>query len=383
MVDYKLLIIGNIYDNHLIRLIKNLKGYNKNILVDVISEKQDVQDPRGILELIDTIYWFYPPKANCKILNICQRISDFNVLLNHIASDKHYDIVNIHFPRYEYTFSIPYLNKIANYMVLTPWGSDVYRVSKIKKAILRCLYSNADFVCCNKNRFGQDVRKIFGLPLNKLVNLDIGSETIDYIFEYKDIFNPQQSRKMLSLEGDYFITCGYNAQKSQRHTQIIEAICRIRKQLPQKLTLLFPMTYPNDAQYIEEIKDLVKKNNLQAYFFTEYLNIPELFALRHSTDMFVHVQTTDANAASVQEYLALGKNVINGSWLRYKELEIDLMVPYHIANNIDSLSSTIYNAYKSGAITINSKVLDYIESYGWKKWIIQWNSFFCSLIKTY
>lgn len=39
--DYKLLLIGNVYDNHLVRFIKHLKIENPNILIHCFSLRLD------------------------------------------------------------------------------------------------------------------------------------------------------------------------------------------------------------------------------------------------------------------------------------------------------------------------------------------------------
>ena len=375
MFDYKLLIIGNIFDSHLIRFIRNLKKFNNNILIDVITFKQQNPIPEEITELTNSVYYFTPNTQQKLFVQVFQRIHKFNVLLKDILQVIHYDIVNIHYPYYDYAFALRHLKKMADNIVLTPWGSDVYRISKTKLYILKFLYHNVDYVCNPDTRFGKDVRKIFNLKKEQIINLSMGSETIDYIVEHKETETVSEARHNLALEGDYFITCGYNAHSAQNHVAIVDGISRIKNIFPGQLSLIFPMTYPKNSNYIEKIKAYVLSKGLKAYFFTDYLDLPTLLRLRQSTDMFIHVQDTDANAASVQEYLLLEKKVLNGEWLRYDNMEIDGEIPYTLVKDLNSISEAVVNSLNKKT-EISSKLYDYLVSSGWNKWIIQWDTFF-------
>lgn len=373
--DYKLLIIGDLYDNHLIRFIRNLKDCNQNTLIDAMTFSQQGSVPNEIIDFVNEIYWFNIQTTDIRIIRDIQRICKLRSFLKNISKNNHYNVVNIHFPVFEYSFCVSELKKVADNIVLTPWGSDVYRAGIKRLNILKYLYRKADYICNPNTRFGKDVREIFRLRDNQIVNLSIGSDTIDYIVDHKDKITPYNSRKELLLTGDCFITCGYNASPAQNHKAIIDGIVKYQNTYPGKISLIFPMTYPKNEEYILEIKEYVRKKGLNAYFFTDYLDLHSLFCLRQSTDMFIHVQNTDANAASVQEYLLLGKNVLNGEWLRYDNMEIDGKIPYTLIKDLNSISNAIEKAL-NGKIEISKKLYDYIASYGWKYWIVRWDTFF-------
>ena len=79
--------------------------------------------------------------------------------------------MNIHYPKVEYCLSVKYFKQLADKILLSPWGSDVYRVGKRKLAILKYLYRKADFVCASDTRFGKDLCEIFKLLPIQNVNL--------------------------------------------------------------------------------------------------------------------------------------------------------------------------------------------------------------------
>lgn len=378
-IAYSLLITGDIFDNHIIRFIGNLKEENPSVTIDVLATKNGNSIPDRIKTIVRNIYWINETYSKNKYSREFNKIFSIRSVLKHIGRNNHYNIVNIHFPIEEYGFAVGLFRNLADTILITPWGSDIYRCGKRGLFLLNRLFYESDYVCGTGNRFNKDVQKLFHLPDSKFVNLDIGSETIDYITEKKSEIDATTARRLLNLDGDYFITCGYNAHKEQHHLAIIDSINSIKKSLPSNTVLIFPLTYPKDEQYINEIKKRLTDCSLHSALFVDYLQLSDLFLMRQATDMFIHVQSTDANAASVQEYILLGKNVVNGSWLRYSELETKGL-PYHLTESLDSLPQSILESFEDGPTKVSEDTMNYIASYGWKPWIKKWNTFFISTL---
>ena len=372
---YKILVVGNIYDNHLVRFVSNLKIENPKVEIDVLPIFRSGEVPERAKNAITNVFWIDEVESTNKIVRAYKKIKGLRNLVMQLSANRHYDIINIQYPSSESYFMIDHFRKMGKVILVTPWGSDVYRSGRITRRLLKRIFDGADYVCGTGNRFSKDVQQIFNIPNKKMVSLDIGSESIDYFVENKDVLSKQEAKEKIGIKSDYVITCGYNAHTEQNHLEIIDAINEIRKELPKDLLLIFPMTYPRNPEYINEVKQKAKQYNLNTRFFENFLNLEELFLMRQATDMFIHVQTTDANAASVQEYILLNKNVVNGSWLRYSELE-QYGLPYYIAESLPNLSQTILDAYRKGNKQVSEKTLQYIASYGWKPWIKKWNEFF-------
>ena len=379
-VGYKLLVVGNIYDNHLIRFVSNLYEENPLVDIDFFATINGGEVSDRVKKAVKDIYKVKGVDSNNKFIRKFQRILRTRMALRSIERRKHYNVVNIHFPLEEFGFAVGPFKKLGDSILVTPWGSDVYRSGKRSRFLLKRLYKGADRICGTGNRFSKDVQKIFNVPESKFVKLDIGSETIDYISEKRNDIGAEDARRKLGLSGEYFITCGYNAHTEQHHLIILDAIYQIKDMLPKETVLLLPLTYPKNESYIKEIKERVKKYEMRAVYYENYLQIEDLFLVRQSTDMFIHVQSTDANAQSVQEYILLSKNVLNGSWLRYCELEMD-GIPYHLTDTLKSLPQAIRKSFEQGPVKVSESTIDYIASYGWKPWIKKWNDYFISTLK--
>lgn len=377
-MEYRLLIIGNIHDRHIHRFIKNLKMENSMVNIDVLSILTEPYCPINLKKDVGNCY-FLPVSKNW--YSRVPIIKTVNIILSLISlvksiSNQRYDIINIHFPMFYYRFIMKFLKTMTKTILVTPWGSDVYRVNGIKKQLCQKIYSDATYICGTGNRFSKDVAQIYDIPQNKFVNLDIGSETIDYITTYRNIITPHEAKLQLGLQDRYIITCGYNGSKAQNHMAIIDAIHSVHHDLPRNVVLLFPMTYGGDTEYITMLVDKLDRLSLSYRIFTEYLPLETLFLLRQATDIFIHIQTSDANSATVHEYLLCNKKVINGSWLRYNELEIEGKPPYFITEDVSNLGRDIVQAYNAEILELPGSTENYIMNYGWRRWIVKWNRFF-------
>lgn len=382
--NYSLLLLGNFYDYHMMRFVKNLKKENPNAVIDAFTPSlkgrnlsDDYLNCYRECRMVSFFTFFSKVPLIREIENILNWYRYFHIF----AKDHRYNVINIHYPSYVMWFILKDLKKIADKMVITPWGSDVYRIGCLKRAILKRVYNAADYVTGQGNRFTGDFLRIFNAPKQKLVYAYIGSDLIDYIVKHQSHCKPTDAKILLGIEDNYVITCGYNASESQQHLKIIESIGRVRHELPNNLVLIFPVTYPKRQRYVDTLKKAVEDIGVRALFFTDYLELEQLFIVRQATDMFIHIQTTDANSASVKEYLLLGKNCICGSWLVYDDVEDVNYKPYHSVDSIKKLSVVIAEAYHEGSPKIKDDVIRYIVDLGWSHAAKSWNNLYMSISK--
>ena len=376
---YKVLFVGQIYDHHLRRVISRLKEENPNAIIDVFSLNGTRPLTDDIKDLVRN--WYFPFKQEhvTKFTSLKVAVAYLfksRNLLRLIAQKEHYDCVNIHFPLFFYAYIIKELKSLSNTLLITPWGSEVYRPQGWKLKLTKRVFDAADKVCGIGNRFNSDVQRIFNIPSEKFVYLDIMSDSIDAMAEYRGTV--EEAKRYFSVENSYVITCGYNASPAQQHEEIIDSINSVKDRLPPKLVLFFPMTYSKVDSYMQHIKNKLGQTGIPYRIFEDYLTQEELVYLRNSTDMFVHMQKTDANCSSLQEYIICKKKIVNCSWIRYGELEQFGSVPYFIANDFDSLGQDILDAIAAPAKEIPQGLLDMLIGGGTKEMIKKWDAFFNS-----
>lgn len=387
---YRIFIVGIFgIPSHIIRFIRNLKLSNPLVEITLFSDRPYgafSQEISGYIE--EYIQWKKRPKWLSRRIKYKSLIGVFDLYLqmNRISKTNHYDIVNIHYPQFFMSYVMRQLKKMSKAIVVSPWGSDVLRLEgKEKRRKLARVFRKADYTTIGKKGdVGKTLINEMGIEENKFHPIGWGSETIDYINEHLSEVSVEEAKRKLGLENRYVITCGYNAFEEQRHEVMIQAIHSIKEQLPENLTLLFPVTYgysygTRKNKYVARLKQLCEDLEVKAVFYEDYLSVADLFYLRQGTDMFIHIQTTDSGNSSLQEYVLCGKKVVHGSWIHYPYLEKYEPLFYFPVEDLEHLDEAILNAYHSENIKVPNEVVEHIQNRGWKAKMKLWDDFFASI----
>lgn len=375
---YSILLVINAYDKHIQRLIEHLRSYNSDAYIAVWTTDYEQDVPNNIAELINasyTTHCLFKFGKKIPVIRVVNRI--FSILRAvKVIPYNVFDVVNVHYPSFFQSFVRKDLKKRCNKLLVTPWGSDVYRVSRLQRFFLKKLFFEADIVTGSDTRFRTDFMKIMNVPMSKIANVDIGSDMIDYISSNINNIPVEAAKQKFGIKGQYVITCGYNGSPAQNHFLIFDEIKKIKTKLPSNLCLLLPMSYGCNKTYIEEVKRYLEKLEFNYVVVDSYLSVEELLMLRLATDMFVHMQKSDAKSLSVQEYLLANKIVVNAEWLRYRELEKYGTTPYLVAEDFSQLSNRILDACTITNYHLDENVKEQIEGYGWNKWIVKWDALY-------
>lgn len=375
---YSVLIIGNFESVFIVQYVKHLKKCNPNALLYFWGYTREESDSdRSFLSCYEDYCLFdvrsiMNSAVGWRLKAIVRMRENFKAFI----TGKHFDYLNVHYIKPEYVFLLDYFKQCASCLVLSPWGSDVLGINWFYRQLVKKTFNAADFVTGSGNRFSEDFKRIFSVPESKFVPCIIGTEPIGYIFEHKKQIDTNEAKHQLGIDNHFVITCGYKAIESHQHLKIIDAVSKVKKQLPDNLLLLFPLTYPNNSEYVQVIKQKVEENGLKAVYFEHFLDIPHLFLLRQATDIFIHVQPTDASSGSLWEYILCEKKIINGSWLQYPELIKDGKKPYFELDSMENLGQTIVDVWQSEDIKIHQDLFQFFEKKQWKVVIEDWDRLF-------
>lgn len=392
MKKYSILIVGlKCYYGHLIEFITNLK--KKNPLVDIALATSSI--PNKVHdELSPYVTQIVEYKSFNKrwlprfVLSWINALS-CRLLFSKLHLHCHFDIVDIHFANPFVKHAMPVFKKMTKNIVITPWGSDVLRVEDERDIRdLRNIYAQARYITVlPDSQLGKCAIEKFKVNPNKMVELGWGGEFFDYIQDNSINVTVEEAKARFGLTDRYVITCGYNTQKSQRHEVIIDAINEVKNQLPDNLTILIPRTYAvykgkteEKDRYVDSLKEKCKLYNLNLIVVEEHLDLADLLKLRMATDIFVHIQITDAGSRSVMEYVACNKKVVHGSWVKYAYLEDYKPSCYFPVDQLEQLGACIVKAYNGHVEELPQEVWNVILERGWNYKMGLWNGFFESLV---
>lgn len=380
---YSLLVIAlYCYSGHAKAFINHLKAKNPLIDLTLLTNK-----PELMSTLLDDksvkIVSYNVSSVKCSFSWLRHWIIKYKQIrfFANFSKDKQYDIVNVHFANKYMPYVFKYLRRMSKNIVVTPWGSDILRKDNEYLNHLAGLYVNADYISTDKDSpLGKKIIDVFNIDPNKIVCSSFGTDIVDFAVKDGNSLSQENAKQRFGLNGRYVITCGYNGINNHRHKDIIEAINKVKDRLPDNLTLLFPMTYLKNDIYMEECKQKCTEYDINAVFLTEYMSVEDVYKLRKATDMFVHVQTTDANSGTVKEYILCDKKIVHGSWIKYDELEAFQPLFYFPVDRLEDLGEAIVKAYKSDKIKISQGVLDIVVRCGWDYRITRLNEFFMSIV---
>ena len=384
---YSLLIVGLYCYYHIAAIINHLKERNPLVDVTLLTDKPDEMKKKLRDESITIVHYEVQPiryifnRLGLKPWVTRHRLRKF---MTDFSKNRRYDIVNVQCPNRDVSFVYKQLRALSDNIVVTPWGSEVLRQDnkKILKQLGR-FYRQADYIATAKRTpLGKRIIDEFKVEPNKIIDNFFGTDIIDFAIKNGDSILQEDAKQRFGLAGRYVITCGYNQRRAQRHKEIIDAISQVRGQLPENLTLLFPMSYgkSKNETNLDECKKTCKERGIDALFITEFLTVEDTYKMRKATDMFIHVQPTDASSASVQEYILCDKKIIHGSWIKYEELEKYKPLFYFPVDRMEDLGEVIVKAYHSNSIEIPQGVIDYVKSSGWESKTTKMNNFFMSIV---
>lgn len=376
----KILLIGSAIDSHLVRLIRSVKQFDVDNCINF-----DILDVWGstvcsssyVGKLYNKKKHFGPICYKIPILSRFVNYYDNKKTIKELASD--YDLINIH---YITPFTIHVwsdLRKKSKRILISPWGSDLYRIDENVKKKYKVFFTKVPLLSCPQGRFRTYIQDNFAIPQSKLLDLGFGSETIDSIMAYSR--EKETAKEEMGYPGKFVITCGYNRVPAQNHIKIIQSIIAVKEYLPKNLLLVFPFTYGNASDnYKKSLIGLLSKNKFDYCFIESYLTNDKNACLRYSTDIFIHFQDTDAASASIIEHILAGSIVLNADWLRYPELEQFGECPYICFSDENDLSNKLKDVVlKNTKVIVNNKCMEYIKKKSWHEVGRQWFQFYKSL----
>jgi len=257
--------------------------------------------------------------------------------INQFLNSERFDVVNIHYSRWVYLFSLRALAKSR--FVITFYGSDFYRASDGIKNLQKKIYERADSLSFTNALTKDAFIKYFQTFEEKSVVCRFGLKTLDYIDKNRDKTKPEIRSVLGYAQDKVIVTCGYNATQGQQHIQMIDALKKIDVKTLEKIQFIFPMTY-GDMCYKEQVQSMLDKSNLNYMMLEKYLYEDDNAYVKLASDIMINILETDSFSGSMQEFLYAENYVITGSWLPYELFDKEGVV-YAKVDSIDELGRAL------------------------------------------
>lgn len=382
----RILIIGNWGTTHVRRFLTVLSQkveFDQDLIVDTFDP--GLAKCQYNVGTIGTDYKFAKEGLLGKLYRI-RKIGTFLAnrarvsMLDEILKKNKYDLVNIHFLPVCAVDYVRVAHKNGVKTLLTPLGSDVLRLPDYFLSRVTSAFQETDFVSFNTiTGFCKVVSEKFGIKQDKIVNLGYGSEVLSHMLNMTDGYSRQElSLKAGIPNSKYNIVCGYTASVAQHQDLMLHAIVKNKEILPEDYQIIIPLSYgPDKVQLQTELRKICEENGLRYYIIDRFLTDEEMAAFRTITDLFIHIQPTDAYNASLQESLFGGSTVINGQWLPYPSLE-RYGSPFIICKSLETLSDNIEYVLSKKLIgnNMHPNVKAEISSNAWSNKIIAWVNYY-------
>lgn len=221
------------------------------------------------------------------------------------------------------------------------YGSEFLRANKFGLWCVDRVFSLSDSIVCDSSAELDALKNCFPRYSSIMSCCYFGSSIIDRLLT---ISQSTASHKLFS-GGKKVIMCGYNGLRQQQHLKVIESLREVAKEF----YWIFPMTYYNsDLDYRQEVIKLLNELNIDYVILDRFLTEEEWARYLFSTDIFIHMQVSDAFSSSISEHLLLGHILINGSWLQYKDLDDNGI--YYISSDFQNIKKNlleVLNNYQS------------------------------------
>ena len=230
--------------------------------------------------------------------------------------------------------------------VCTFWGSDLLRASdRALRQMLPYLRRCDRLTACNE-RMRDKLRQSCGEELYQKTRMTIwgqdGFAAIDRVLSNE---TREDCRAHYGIRpGNYVVSIGYSADNAQHQLEVVEALSALPKENLSHMTLVLQQTYvKRDPAYMERVRQAAEALPCQVVVLRDFLDLTETARLRLCADLFILAISTDAFAASMQEYLYAGAVFLMGDWLGYPQLD-ELGIPINRFHEYKELPALVQQA---------------------------------------
>lgn len=317
----KILLIGDANSIFISNYAKWLRKLNSHIRVDVLTVAPLKEN---IASCYDNIIDFTALKGFKAIdgLKGLRRILLIFLYVRILPQIKDYTFIHFHFIsplRYSLITLVRKYTKAK--IILSVWGSDMYRLNKYDKVGFLSSCNNADLISFGNTESIKFFKNNYNWKKDNVVHCRFGLAPLDSLANLGKTKSECKSELGWSLD-KLSIAIGYNLSEGQQHLKILEQFkSQDLLSLSDKIELILPISYGGSLNYKKQILNALGDMPYKFFVYDKYLYDAEIARLRMACDVMIQVQTTDQFSGSMQEHIYAGNLVVTGSWLPYQTMK--------------------------------------------------------------
>lgn len=293
----------------------------------------------------------------------------------------HFDVLHIQNMNSAYVLPSFFARKQFKKIVLTYWGSDLYRSNSVQRLMTLPLLQKADIITMMSKDMLDYFSKlsfVFSRHKNKCQVIDFGDMLYPIIDKLKSGDVSVYKKEFGINEDRIVITIGYKGRPEMRQLESVLSLLPYQETIAHRVHLFFPLFTMEDKD-IEKLANALDKTSYQYTLYPEFMYEEQVSRLRVITGIFVNPQTTDALSNAMLESLYAGAAVANGSWLKYSILD-DMGVLYYKFDTMDELGKVVSSLVDSIETIKKETIINRDKIYeisSWeslqKKWLALYN----------
>ena len=208
------------------------------------------------------------------------------------------DVVHVHWAH----FAVAVRSVWRGPLVVTAWGSDVYRSETFSAEEWRALGDTlraAELVTCDSADLAQTIRTSFGVHTERVAVVQWGVDT--------DLFHPEGAdrRAGLGLIGREVIFSARSFAPVYNQETVIAAFAQVHRRHPRAFLLM--KRYGGDPAYLERIRaDIAARGLTDDVRILEAVAYEDMPSLYRTADVMVSIPLSDAAPMSLFEAMAAG-----------------------------------------------------------------------------
>lgn len=292
------------------------------------------------------------------------------------------DVCHIHYAHKSSCLLYRMFKKNFKKLIVSFWGTDILKPPKKEAEQQKKTLPYADKITVTVENSKDVFVKRFGEGYNdKLVIAHFPSGAVPKIKEFSRHTTKEECRRAFNIpDGKRCLVCGYNADRDQRQDVCLDEISKLPQELKDKIYCIIPMQYSrNDMEYIERVKQKAEECGVEYTVLEEYVPFEKNATMCLATDIYLNLRVSDAFSNAMKEQMTAGSLMIQGSWMKYLELD-KMKAPVIKIDELSELHTVLEKVMREydfpEEIKIFEPMFELFDPDSLKK---EWNRIFASL----